>query len=203
MRKEEKRVGERSESISHTPTLARLASSHCYRLGPQNGQNIPEHPSMRWRSVTTKNQDERVHSRLLELAAEFSCLEHFRRNRRNPVLQDFLWRFLHKHKPIAYYGNKTIIFKVTRPQLPRYDQVDPKHHSPDIFPSVRVHCAKPPFAGRPSSWCPRREGAGPPLLRGEGLVYRTMCFEGRWPGVAWPLGGWVKVAVPEAALYCH
>ena len=56
--------------------------------------------------------------------------------------------------------------------------------------SLAIHCAKPPFAGRSSSWCPRREGAGPPLLWGEGLVYRTMCFERRWPGVAWPLGGW-------------
>ena len=53
----------------------------------------------------------------------------------------------------------------------------------------KIHCAKPPLPGRPSSWCPRHEGAGPPLLRGEGLVYRTMCFEGRWPGVTWPLRG--------------
>ena len=52
-----------------------------------------------------------------------------------------------------------------------------------------IHCAKPPFPGRPSSWCPRHEGAAPPLLRGEGLVYSTICFEGLWPGVTWPLGG--------------
>ena len=56
-----------------------------------------------------------------------------------------------------------------------------------------IHCAKPPFPGWPSSWCPRREGgAGPPLLKGRvwSIVPCGMCCEGRWPGVAWPLGGW-------------
>ena len=40
--------------------------------------------------------------------------------------------------------------------------------------AITFQCAKPPFPGRPSSQCPRHEGAGPPLLRGEGLVYRTI-----------------------------
>ena len=26
---------------------------------------------------------------------------------------------------------------------------------------LEIHCAKPPFPGRPSHWCPRSEGAGP------------------------------------------
>ena len=39
---------------------------------------------------------------------------------------------------------------------------------------------------------PTPRGRRPPLLSEEGLVYRTICFEGRCPGVAWPLG-WVRL----------
>ena len=53
---------------------------------------------------------------------------------------------------------------------------------------IQIHCAKPPFPGRPSSWCPRSEGAAPPLLRGEGLVYRNV-FRGAMTGRCLASGG--------------
>ena len=43
---------------------------------------------------------------------------------------------------------------------------------------VIIHCAKPPFPGRPSSCCPRREGAAPPPTHGGGSGLSYHVFRG-------------------------
>ena len=41
----------------------------------------------------------------------------------------------------------------------------PQRCRPWTTPTSKFQCAKPPFPGRPSSWCPRHEGAGPSRLQ--------------------------------------